>query len=185
MIAIIKYNAGNATSVKHALTRLGEESVITDDKEIIRNASRVIFPGAGRASTAMTYLREKELDSLILGLTQPVLGICLGLQLMCSFSEEDATECLGIFDVVIKKFPPKDKVPHMGWNNLSTLKGPLFEGIQATDNLYFVHSFYAAISPETLSEGDYILPFSAALQKNNFYAIQFHPENQGSQVKFY
>ena len=176
MIAIIKYNAGNIRSVQNALNRLGYESIITDDPDRIRAASKVIFPGVGEASTAMKYLQKKRLDEVIKSLKQPVLGICLGLQLMCKWTEENDTSCLGIFDLMVKKFPPNDIVPQMGWNNFKTLKGKLFDGINANDDVYFVHSFYAEVGSDTTAVTDYILPFSAAVQKDNFYATQFHPE---------
>jgi len=175
-IAIIKYNAGNIKSVENAIRRLGYECIVTDDAELIRNASKVIFPGVGEASSAMQYLKKHHLDSLIKSLTQPTLGICLGQQLMCRYSEENDTECLGIFDADVKKFPPEELVPHMGWNNLENLKGNLFNGISDEDNVYFVHSYYAELSEETIATCHYILPFSAAMQKDNFYATQFHPE---------
>jgi glutamine amidotransferase len=176
MIAIIKYNAGNSTSVKNAIDRLGVESEITADFDTIRNADKVIFPGVGEASTAMNFLKSNGLDVLIPSLKQPFLGICLGQQLMCAHSEEGNTKCLGIFDVKVKKFPPLDIIPHMGWNQLSDMKSPLFEGIQSEDHVYFVHSFYCEISKYTVATSDYILNFSAAMQKDNFYATQFHPE---------
>jgi imidazole glycerol-phosphate synthase subunit HisH len=176
MIAILKYNAGNIKSVQNALKRLGYDSVITDDSKVLSAAHKVIFPGVGEASTAMSYLKSKNLDKTIISLEQPVLGICLGLQLMCRFSEEGSTTCLGIFDAGVKLFPPVDKVPHMGWNNCMTLKGGLFRGITTEDDLYYVHSYYAEISPDTAATCDYIVPFSAAMQKDNFYATQFHPE---------
>jgi imidazole glycerol-phosphate synthase subunit HisH len=180
MIAIIKYNAGNITSVQNALNRLGYESIITDEEEEIRNADKVIFPGVGEASTAMQYLEERKLDVLIKSLTQPVLGICLGQQLMCSYSEEKNTNCLGIFDATVKLFPPTELVPHMGWNNIEASNKKLFEGINSNDNFYFVHSYYATISENTIAKCNYILPFSAAMQKNNFYATQFHPEKSAN-----
>lgn len=176
MIAIIKYNAGNIKSVENALKRLGRECIVTDDEAEIRAASHVIFPGVGEASTAMKYLKERGLNRLIKDLKQPVLGICLGQQLMCLHTEENDTDCLGIFDCVVKKFPAKEKVPHIGWNDFAEVKGSLFEGISPTDDVYFVHSYYSEICPETTAICDYILPFSAGLQKNNFYATQFHPE---------
>jgi imidazole glycerol-phosphate synthase subunit HisH len=176
MIAIIKYNAGNIRSVSNAVNRIGYESVITDDYEAIRKADKVIFPGVGEASSAMKYLRERGLDELIISLKQPVLGICLGLQLLCRHSEEGDTKCLGVFDTVVKLFPPVDKVPHMGWNNFFSLKGELFSGISSDDNVYYVHSYYPEISSCTVAVCDYIVPFSAGLVKNNFYATQFHPE---------
>lgn len=180
MIAIIKYNAGNIRSVQNALGRLGYDSVITDDKNEIKSADKVIFPGVGEAASAMKYLREKELDKLIVSLTQPLLGICLGQQLMCRFSEEGNTSCLGIFDTDVRLFPQVDTVPHMGWNNFFSLKGPLFQGISADDNVYYVHSYYPEIGSCTTAVCDYILPFSAAMQYNNFYATQFHPEKSAA-----
>ena len=179
MIAIIDYVAGNVKSVENAVRRLGCENIITSDFEEIRNAEKVIFPGVGEASTAMKYLKQKNLEKLIPTLKQPFLGICLGQQLLCDFSEEGATKCLGIFDLKVKEFPSTDIVPHMGWNNLQKLQGPLFEGISEADNFYFVHSYYCEIGEFTTSECDYILPFSATLQKDNFYGTQFHPEKSG------
>jgi len=176
MIAIIKYNAGNISSVQNALTRLGYKSVITDNENEILNADKVIFPGVGEASSAMKYLIEKGLDKVILSVKNSMLGICLGLQLMCEFSKEGNTKCLGIFNASVKNFPATEKVPHMGWNNFSTLKGGLFEGIYQDDDMYYVHSYYAEINEHTIASCNYILPFSAAMQKGNFYATQFHPE---------
>lgn len=176
MIAIIKYNAGNIRSVGNALQRLGYEYSITDDKDKIINASRVIFPGVGEAGSAMKYLRERELDTLLLSLKQPVLGICLGLQLLCRHSEESDTRCLGIFDVDVKQFPRTGIVPHMGWNNFTSLGGEIFRGIAEADDVYYVHSYYAEISSCTTASCDYSVPFSAAMQKDNFHATQFHPE---------
>lgn len=177
MIVIIKYNAGNITSVKNTVERLGFECIVSDDEQQIRNADKVIFPGVGEASTAMNYLKKRGLDKLITSLTQPVLGICLGQQLLCKFSEEGSTKCLGVFDVKVKKFPPIDLVPHMGWNGLRKLiNNDLFKNISENDDVYFVHSYYCELSEHTISECDYILSFSAAMQKNNFYATQFHPE---------
>ncbi len=180
MIAIIKYNAGNIQSVQNALNRLGVESVITDDKTTILNADKVIFPGVGEASSAMNYLKQRELDKVIRSIKQPFLGICLGLQLMCKYSEEGNTDCLGIFDTKVKLFPPKLKVPHIGWNNFKTSEGNLFKGIESSEDFYFVHSYYAELCEETIAVTDYINPISAALQKNNFYATQFHPEKSAS-----
>ena len=176
MIAIIKYNAGNISSVKNALTRLGYESIITGDSEEILNADKVIFPGVGEASSAMKYLNERNLDKTILSIKKPMLGICLGQQLMCSYSEEGSTQCLGIFNTKVKKFPNTELVPHMGWNNFSKVKGELFNGLENTNNVYFVHSYYAEINEQTTAVCDYIKPFSAAMQRDNFYATQFHPE---------
>lgn len=185
-IVIIKYNAGNIESVNNALNRLGVNAEITADHSKIRKAGKVIFPGVGEASTTMNYLRKLELDKLIVSLQQPVLGICLGLQLMCSHSEENDTECLGIFDEKVKLFVPKHgeefitKVPHMGWNAITHLKGGLFTPDIENEYVYFVHSYYAEISDHTIAKCNYINSFSAALQKNNFYATQFHPEKSGS-----
>jgi glutamine amidotransferase len=176
MIAIIKYNAGNISSVQNALTRLGYESVITDDATEILTADKVIFPGVGEASSAMKYLIEKQLDKTILSIKKPMLGICLGQQLMCEFSEEGDTQCLGIFNTQVKKFPTTDLVPHMGWNSFSKAEGILFKGLERTNDVYFVHSYYAEINEQTTAVCDYIKPFSAAMQKDNFYATQFHPE---------
>jgi len=175
-VAIIKYNAGNITSVQNALNRLGVESIVTDDSDIILNADKVIFPGVGEASTAMQYLRERKLDEVILKMKNPMLGICLGLQLMCNYSEEGNTDCLGIFDSEVKLFPAEEKVPHMGWNNLSKTQGELLEGIKHKDDFYFVHSYYAEICESTIGQCNYIQPFSAVMQKDNYYATQFHPE---------
>jgi len=176
MIAIVKYNAGNITSVKNAVERLGYSCLVTDDKTLLQQAEKVIFPGVGEASSAMKYLKEKGLDEVIKNLKQPVLGICLGQQLLCQFSEEGNTVCLGIFEATVKKFEPKLKVPHMGWNNISGLNSILYDGISAEENFYFVHSYYAEICQETTAVCDYIVPFSASMQKDNFYATQFHPE---------
>jgi glutamine amidotransferase len=185
MIAIIKYNAGNTKSVQNALNRLGEESVITDDPAMILNADKVIFPGVGSAKIAMTYLKERGLDNVITSITQPFLGICLGLQLMCNYTQEGDTKCLGIFDAEVKQFPPLEKVPHMGWNDFESLKGELFRGIRENQDVYYVHSYYADLDVNTVAVCNYIRPFSAALQKDNFYATQFHPEksaNVGAQI---
>jgi glutamine amidotransferase len=176
MIAIIKYNAGNTRSLQNALKRLGYDSIITDDRAEIWGADKVIFPGVGEASTAMQYLKEKGLDEVIKSVTQPFLGICLGLQLMCNKTNEGNTNCLGIFDTDVKLFPPKEKVPHMGWNNFTSLKGNLFNNINEKDDVYYVHSYYAEVNDDTVAVCDYINPFSSALQKDNFYATQFHPE---------
>ena len=176
MIAIIKYNAGNIQSVQNALERLGYESIITANKAKILAADKVIFPGVGEASSAMEYLKARELDIVINSITQPFLGICLGLQLMCKSTEERSTECLGIFDTEVKLFPPEEKVPHIGWNSFEKLKGDLFKNINAANDVYYVHSYYAEECDNTVATCNYIKPFSAALQKNNFYATQFHPE---------
>ncbi|HDR51414.1 MAG TPA: imidazole glycerol phosphate synthase subunit HisH [Mariniphaga anaerophila] len=184
-IIIIKYNAGNIESVNNALIRLGVNAEITADPEKIRNADKVIFPGVGEASTTMEYLRRHKLDELIVSLKQPVLGICLGLQLMCSHSEEGDTTCLGIFDEKVKRFVPKPgeefvtKVPHMGWNAITNLKSNLFSPDLENEYVYFVHSFYAGLGEHTAATCNYIVPLSAALQKENFYATQFHPEKSG------
>lgn len=176
MIAIIKYNAGNIRSVQNALNRLGYKSIITDDKTEILNASKVIFPGVGEASSAMQYLKEKGLDEVILSVKKPMLGICLGLQLMCDFSEEGNTKCLGIFNTQVKKFPPKEKVPHIGWNSFTEMKGELFKDIKVDNDMYYVHSYYAEDNTQSIATCNYILPFATAMQHDNFYATQFHPE---------
>jgi imidazole glycerol-phosphate synthase subunit HisH len=180
MIAIIKYNAGNIASVKNALDRLGYPCIVTDQERDIINADKVIFPGVGEASSAMQYLQQMNMDTLIRSLKQPVLGICLGQQLMCAHSEEGDVDCLNIFDARVRKFPPDDIVPHMGWNNLQQIRGELFSGIRKGEDYYFVHSYYCELSEETVASCDYILPFSAAMQKNNFYAVQFHPEKSAA-----
>ena len=179
MIAIIDYGAGNVRSVQNALKKLDFESVLTADFEVLKKADKIIFPGVGEASTAMKYLKTKGLDILIPTLTQPFLGICLGQQLLCKYSEEGETECLGIFNIEVKKFPTKEIVPHMGWNNLEQRSGKLMQNILAEDDFYFVHSYYCEIGSETASICDYILTFSASLEKNNFYGTQFHPEKSG------
>lgn len=181
-VAIIKYNAGNIFSIDYALRRLGIEPVITADKELIRKADKVIFPGVGEAKNTMKYLQEHQLDRLITDLKQPVLGICLGMQLMCRHSEEGDVPCLGIFDVDVKRFQPvrhEDKVPHMGWNTIQYTDKLLFNGFEQEEFVYFVHSYYVPLNDFTAARTDYILPFSAALHKDNFYATQFHPEKSG------
>lgn len=176
-LVIIKYNAGNIQSVSFALERLGIDFTITDDKEAIQKADKVLFPGVGEASTTMQYLRERQLDSLIRGLKQPVLGICLGMQLMCSHSEEGDTTCLGIFDEAVRRFIPQGdmKVPHMGWNQL-TLTDSWLDPRLENQEAYFVHSYYVPVNPYTAAVTEYIVPFSAAMHRDNFYAVQFHPE---------
>ena len=176
-VAIIKYNAGNIRSVDHALKRLGVTAEITDNPDVIRSADKVIFPGVGEAGTTMNYLKERGMDVLLSGLTQPVLGICLGQQLMCSWSEEGDTDCIGIFDVMVRRFPEqKLKVPHMGWNSLDKVNGSLFDETLKGSYVYFVHSYYVPVCEDTAAETSYMIPFSAAMQKDNFYATQFHPE---------
>ncbi len=185
-LVIIKYNAGNIESVNNALERLGVKAEITSDHEKIKTADKVIFPGVGEASTTMAYLKKEGLDKLIPSLTQPVLGICLGLQLMCKHSEEGDTECLGIFDEEVKRFIPKPgmefttKVPHMGWNTITNLNSNIFDSSLEDQYVYFVHSYYATVGEHTAATGNYINPFSAALHKDNFYATQFHPEKSGT-----
>ncbi len=173
---IIDYNAGNATSVQNVLLQLGYASELTSDLTKIQAADKVIFPGVGEASYAMKQLRERQLDNLIPQLKQPFLGICLGMQLLCRASEEGTTDCLGIFDTTVKRFPPTDIVPHMGWNNVQTETSILFQGIPENADFYFVHSYYAEGCEQTIARCDYIHDFSAALQKDNFYGVQFHPE---------
>ena len=182
-VAVVKYNAGNIRSVDYALKRLGVEAVITADKEELQSADKVIFPGVGEAETTMNHLKATGLDELIKNLRQPVFGICLGMQLMCRHSEEGEVDCLNIFDVDVKRFVPQkheDKVPHMGWNTIGKTNSKLFEGFTEEEFVYFVHSFYVPVNDCTAAVTDYILPFSAALHKDNYYATQFHPEKSGS-----
>lgn len=180
-IAIIKYNAGNCFSVKCALKRLGYDALITDNPDIIRAADKVIFPGVGEASSAMGYLRERHLDQLIKNLTQPVLGICIGQQLLCSHSQEGDVECLGIFPVDVMRFNhTKDlKIPHMGWNSLVNIKDGFIPKTCEGKHVYYVHSYYVPANEFTIAETNYIESFSAALHRNNFYSTQFHPEKSG------
>ncbi len=178
-IVIIKYNAGNIRSVLYALERIGVNALVSDDHELIRNADKVIFPGVGEASSAMTYLKERNLDKVITSLQQPVLGICLGMQLMCEHSEENNTACLGIFKEKVKLFkagPQKEKIPQIGWNNIYNLKTALFNKVPENAYIYSVHSYYAAVGNDTIAMAEYIHPYSTALHKNNFYGVQFHPE---------
>jgi len=181
---IIKYNAGNIFSVDYALKRLGVDAEITGDIEKIKAADKVIFPGVGEAETTMTYLRRHKLDEVIRELKQPVLGICIGMQLMCQSSEEGGNvSCLGIFDEKVKLFIPTEKehkVPHMGWNTVQCAGSPLFSGLPQDPYFYYVHSYYATVGKNTIATTDYIHPYSAVLQKNNFYAVQFHPEKSGA-----
>lgn len=185
-LVIVKYNAGNIQSVLYALERIGKEALVTDDQSLIRAADKVIFPGVGEASTAMQYLRERGLDQLIKNLEQPVLGICLGMQLMCTHSEENNTDCLGIFEEKVKRFQPivsnqlPLKVPQMGWNNIHSLKTDLFKNIAENSYCYFVHGYYAALGEHSIATTDYVLPYSSALHKNNFYGVQFHPEKSAT-----
>lgn len=180
MIAILKYNAGNIQSVENAVQRLGYQTIVTDDVNELNAADKVIFPGVGEASSAMAYLKERQLDEVIKQLKQPVLGICLGMQLLCQFTEEGNTQGIGVFDNKVRLFPSTDIVPHMGWNDCNTLQGQLFQGIQEGADFYFVHSYCAEVNENTIATTNYILPFSAALQKDNFYAVQFHPEKSAT-----
>lgn len=185
-LVIIDYNAGNIRSVCFALERLGINPVLSNNPEIISAADKVIFPGVGEAGSTMRYLKNKGLDKLVKSLKQPVLGICLGMQLLCEHSEEGNTECLSVIPQKVLKFVPEaeEKVPHVGWNTIKSsseiIPHPLFESIEKDNYVYFVHSYYVENGPYTVAQTDYILPFSAALQKDNFYATQFHPEKSGT-----
>ena len=186
-VAIVKYNAGNVYSVVNALRRLGIEPTLTDDAEQLRAADKVLFPGQGEASGAMAYLKARRLDELIRDLRQPVLGICIGQQLLCRHSEEGDVDCIGVFDAEVKRFQPQrheDKVPCMGWNELKIENGklkinPILQGLGEHPYVYFVHSYYVPVCEETIATADYILPYSASMHKDNFYACQFHPEKSG------
>jgi glutamine amidotransferase len=182
-ITIIKYNAGNIRSVAFALERIGVTAMVTDDPNEIAKSEKVIFPGVGEASTAMKYLKQRGLDELIRGLTQPVLGICLGMQLMCAYSEENDTECLGIFDEKVVRFKSRDasfQVPQIGWNEIYDLKSGLFADVDDGSYCYFVHGYYAPLGAHNTATTDYILPYSSALLRNNFYGVQFHPEKSAA-----
>lgn len=181
-VAILKYNAGNIYSVVNALRRMGIEPVLTDDAELLRKADKVLFPGQGEARGAMEYLKARRLDEVIRDLKQPVFGICVGQQLLCKYSEEGDVDCIGIFEAEVKRFQPlkhEDKVPCMGWNELYDLKSPLMEDLGESPYVYFVHSYYVPLCTETIATADYILPYSASMHKDNFYACQFHPEKSG------
>ncbi|WP_026770598.1 imidazole glycerol phosphate synthase subunit HisH [Asinibacterium sp. OR53] len=183
-LVVIKYNAGNIQSVRYALERIGAEALVTDDIEAIQSADKVIFPGVGEASSAMGYLKERKLDTVIRNLKQPVLGICLGMQLMCKYSEENNTDCLGIFDEEVKWFKRLGdttvKVPQIGWNNIYDLQTPLFTQVPQNSYCYFVHGYYAALGKHTIATTDYVQPYSSALHKDNFYGTQFHPEKSAA-----
>ncbi len=184
-VAIVKYNAGNIYSVVNAMKRLGITPTLTDDAEKLQKADRILFPGQGQAREAMEYLKAHRLDQIIKDLRQPVLGICVGQQLLCRHSEEGDVDCIGIFDVDVKRFTPQrheDKVPAMGWNEIYNLETDLFKGLKEEENhpyAYFVHSYYVPLCQETIATADYILPYSASLHKDNFYTCQFHPEKSG------
>jgi len=183
-IVIIKYNAGNIRSVLFALERIGEEAVVTDDPDLIVSADKIIFPGVGEASSAMNYLKERKLDQVIKNLRQPVLGVCLGMQLLCAYSDENDTPCIGIFDETVKKFLPGEnqhlKVPQVGWNTIYDLKSRLFADVPQNSFTYFVHGYYVGLGDTTIAKTEYVQPYSSALQRNNFYGVQFHPEKSAS-----
>jgi glutamine amidotransferase len=183
-IVIIKYNAGNIRSVLFALERIGAEALVTDEPDLICAADKIIFPGVGEASSAMNYLRDRKLDLLIRDLRQPVLGVCLGMQLLCSHSEENQTRCIGIFNETVKKFKDTTgqhlKVPQVGWNNIYDLKSELFSGVSQDSYTYFVHGYYVGLGETTIAKTDYIQPYSSALQIKNFFGVQFHPEKSAS-----
>ncbi len=182
-LAIIKYNAGNIQSVLYALERIGYSALVTEDPKEIASADKVIFPGVGEANSAMKYLRERNLDKLIASLTQPVLGICLGMQLLCKYSEENDTTCLGIFNEQVKRFSAsgsQNKIPQIGWNNIYNLKTSLFNNVAENSYCYFVHGYYASKGEHTIATTDYIQPYSSGLNKNNFYGVQFHPEKSAA-----
>jgi glutamine amidotransferase len=182
-VVIVNYNAGNIGSVVNAVKRLGVEPVLTDDAELIRSADRVIFPGQGEARGTMEHLKSRGLDKVIVDLKQPVLGICIGMQLLCRYSEEQDTPCLGVFDVDVKRFVPQrheDKVPQMGWNTIENTESLLFKGFDKPEFVYFIHSFYVPVCDWTIAQTDYIHPYSSALHRDNFYATQFHPEKSGT-----
>lgn len=180
-LIIIDYGAGNIKSIQFAFKRLGVEAILTNDIDAIKSADKVIFPGVGEASSAMKMLTESGLHEIIPTLKQPVLGICLGMQLMCNFTEEGITKGLGIFDVTVKRFSNNVKVPQMGWNVIKELKSQIFSGIKENEFMYLVHSYYAELCEETIAKTDYELEYSSALQKDNFYGVQFHPEKSGNE----
>ena len=178
-VAILKYNAGNVRSVQIALERIGIDAVLTDDHDALLSADRIIFPGVGEATSAMAYLRDKNLDKVLLSCKQPVLGICLGMQLMCAYSEENDTNCLGIFKERVRRFNPtaaNEKIPQMGWNTITDLNSSLFEGIQSGAYCYFVHGYYADKGEHTVAVTSYCGEYSSALHRNQYYGVQFHPE---------